>query len=136
MAVKKTIKKRCTTVLSRNGGTMTESQYFSKIRSILRNGFRYWKPMQIALQKASRPSQSINKRIKKEYRCAKCENWFIRTQVEIDHIEEAGSLRSYEDIVPFIQRLTKEETNGYQILCKPCHLLKSKQFRDLKKKEK
>jgi 5-methylcytosine-specific restriction endonuclease McrA len=131
---KKVIKRKATTVLSRNGGTMTESQYFSKIRSILRSGFRYWKPMQLTLEAASRPSQSLNKRIKKEYQCAKCKKWHKRADVEIDHKEECGSLSSYEDIVPFIQRLTKENIDAYQILCKPCHKLKTETFRQLKKK--
>lgn len=130
---KKVIKRKSTTVLSRNGETMTESQYFSKIRSILRSGFRYWKPMQLALEKASRPSQSSNKRIKKEYQCANCKKWFKRADVEIDHIEECGSLQKYEDIVPFIQRLTKEDVNAYQILCKPHHKEKT-QLEKTKKK--
>jgi hypothetical protein len=130
---KKVVKRKSTTVCSRNGGTLTESQYFSKIRSILRSGFRYWKPMQIALDAASRPSQSINKRIKKEYQCAKCNNWYKRADVEIDHIEECGSLSNYEDIVPFIQRLTKEEVDAYDILCKPCHKVKTDAFRQSKK---
>lgn len=134
--VKKLVKRKATTVCSRNGGTMTESQYFSKIRSILRSGFRYWKPMQIALDKASRPSQSLNKRIKKEYCCAKCKKWFKRADVEIDHIEECGSLSKYEDIVPFIQRLTKEEVTAYDILCKPCHKIKTDNYKQLKKKTK
>jgi 5-methylcytosine-specific restriction endonuclease McrA len=133
---KKVVKRKATTVLSRNGGTMTESQYFSKIRSILRSGFRYWKPMQLALEKASRPSQSLNKRIKKEYQCAKCKKWYKRADVEIDHKEECGSLSNYEDIVPFIQRLTKENIDAYQILCKPCHKLKTETFRQSKKKTK
>lgn len=139
--VKRVVKRKATTVCSRNGGTMTESQYFSKIRSMLRSGFRYWKPMQLALEAASRPSQSTNKRIKKEYQCAKCKKWFKRADVEIDHIEEAGSLNNYDDIVPFIQRLTKEDISSYQILCKnPCHLnktnkekLKRKALKDLDK---
>ena len=133
---KKVVKRKATTVLSRNGGTMTESQYFSKIRSILRSGFRYWKPMQLTLEAASRPSQSLNKRIKKEYQCAKCKKWYKRADVEIDHKEECGSLSSYEDIVPFIQRLTKENIDAYQILCKPCHKLKTEAFRQSKKKTK
>lgn len=124
---KRVLKRKATTVCSRNAGTMTESQYFSKIRSMLRSGFRYWKPMQLALEAASRPSQNTNKRIKKEYQCAHCKKWFKRADVEIDHIEECGSLQKYEDIVPFIQRLTKEDVNAYQILCKnPCHLNKTK----------
>jgi 5-methylcytosine-specific restriction endonuclease McrA len=133
---KKVIKRKATTVCSRNGGTMTESQYFSKIRSILRSGFRYWKPMQLALEAVSRPSQSLNKRIKKEYQCAKCKKWYKRADVEIDHKIECGSLSTYEDIVPFIQRLTKENVDAYQILCKPCHKLKTDAFRQSKKKTK
>jgi 5-methylcytosine-specific restriction endonuclease McrA len=132
---KKVVKKRTSKVVkTRNAGTMTESQYFSKIRSMLRNGFRYWKPMQLALEAASRPSQSLNKRIKKEYQCASCKKWFKREDVHIDHIEEAGSLKNYDDIVPFIQRLTKEEVSAYQILCKnPCHLNKTNKERLRKK---
>jgi hypothetical protein len=131
---KKVIKRKSTTVLSKNGGTMTDAQYFSKIRSILRSGFRYWKPMQMALEKASRPSQSINKRIKKEYQCNHCKNWFKRADVEIDHVLEAGSLNCYEDIVPFIQRLTKEDITSYQILDKKCHKIKTDAYKQLKKK--
>lgn len=130
---KRILKRKATTVCSRNGGTMTESQYFSKIRSILRSGFRYWKPMQLALETSSRPSESTNKRIKKEYQCVKCKNWFKRADVEIDHIEEAGSLNNYDDIVPFIQRLTKEDISSYQILCKPDHKIKTDEFRKSKK---
>jgi 5-methylcytosine-specific restriction endonuclease McrA len=131
---KKVVKRKATTVLSRNGNTMTESQYFSKIRSILRSGFRYWKPMQLALEAASRPSQSLNKRIKKEYQCNHCKKWYKRADVEIDHKIECGSLQKYEDIVPFIQRLTKENISSYDILCKPCHKIKTDNYRQLKKK--
>ena len=130
---KRVVKRKATTVCSRNGGTMTESQYFSKIRSILRSGFRYWKPMQLALEASSRPSESTNKRIKKEYQCNHCKQWFKRADVEIDHIEEAGSLNNYDDIVPFIQRLTKEHISSYQILCKPDHKIKTDDFRKSKK---
>ena len=131
---KKVIKRKATTVLSRNGNTITEAQYFSKIRSILRSGFRYWVPMQQALKLASRPSQSLNKRLKTEYKCKHCNNWFKKADVEIDHVLPAGSLNTYEDIVPFIKNLTPEDVNAFQILCKPCHLIKSNSERQLKKK--
>lgn len=118
-----------------NAGTMTESQFFSKIRSILRNGFRYWKPAQVALNMASRPSQNKdNKRLKKEFKCAKCLKWFKRSDVEIDHIIECGSLKSYNDIVPFLKRLTPEEHNRFQVLCKKCHKIKTLNAKQLNKK--
>lgn len=126
-------KKKVSVIKPRNAGTMTESAYFSKIRSVLRNGFRYWKPMQLTLDAASRPSQSDNKRLKKEYKCAHCKKWFPRKGVEIDHVEECGSLKNYDDIVPFLKRLTKEKLTDYQILCKPCHLAKTNSNRELNK---
>jgi len=120
-------------IKTRKANTWSEAEYFSRIRSALRSRFRFWIPMQKALEKASRPSQSTNKRIKKEYQCAHCNNWFKRTDVQIDHIEECGSLNCYDDIVPFLKRLTKENISAYQILCKPCHKKKTQLFIKTKK---
>lgn len=119
-------KRKTKVVRSRNLGTWTEAEYFSRIRSALRKVFRYFKPMQKALDLASRPSQSSNKKLKKEYQCAHCKKWFKRADVQIDHIVGAGSLKTYDDIVPFILRLTTEKVEDYQILCVKDHLLKTK----------
>lgn len=109
-----------------NAGTLTESQYFGKIRSALRNAFRYWKPMQQALKNAERKSEDkTNPRLKFEYQCAKCKKFKSRKLVEIDHIIECGSLKNYNDIVPFIKRLAVEDVKAYQILCKVCHKQKT-----------
>jgi hypothetical protein len=118
---------------NRNYGTMTESQYFSKIRSGLRQTFRWWKPLAISLNNNSRPYIGLNKRIKKEYRCNSCNNWFQRKEVEVDHIVECGSLSCYEDIVPFIKRLTVEDVSLLQVLCKKCHKNKTNESRTIKK---
>ncbi len=118
MAIKK--------ILTRNANSLSESEYFSKIRSSLRNAFRYWKPGIIALNKASRKYQGANKRAKTEYQCSSCKEWFLRKDIEIDHITPCGSLKTYDDIVPFIKNLTQEDSNLYQILCsKSCHLSKT-----------
>lgn len=110
---------------TRNANTMTEAQFFQKIRHALRNAFRWWVPMQRALQKAGRPSQSANKRLKTEYQCAICKGWFPRTQVQIDHIHPCGSLNNYEDIPQFIKNLTPESVDSFQVLCKPDHKAKT-----------
>lgn len=118
----------------RNGGKLTESEYFSKIRSGLRRTFMYWHPMMIALKRVSRPSQSENKRIKTEYQCEGCGEWFKRADIHIDHKIECGSLKTYDDIVPFIKRLTVEDPNMFQILCKEkCHREKTNEERRNKK---
>lgn len=124
-----------TTKLSkpRNYGTMTESQYWAKVRSALRKGFMYWKPGMAALEAASRPYKGDNKRQKKEYQCAKCKKWFKRTEVDIDHVKEVGSLKSEKDIVDFLKRLTPEDIKAYQILCKEDHKEKTNNARKIKK---
>lgn len=129
---KKKITKRTLVPRTRNAETLTESQYWSKIRSALRLAFQYWIPMQKALDKASRPSKSKNKALKKEYLCKECISWLPRKEVHIDHIEECGSLKSFNDIQGFIERLTIEDINGFQVLCKPCHYKKSKETRNEK----
>lgn len=120
--------------LTRNGGTWTEADYFVRLRAALRKAFRFWTPMQKALEKASRPYRGPNKLQKKEYKCAKCGNYFKRTQVQIDHITECGVLRTYDDIVPFLQRLTPESEDAFQILCINDHKTKTKAYMDNKKK--
>lgn len=121
---------------TRNDNTLSEAEYFQKIRSSLRDGFRWWKPMIKALKDASRPSRNKkNPRQKIEYQCAVCKKWFARTQVQIDHIIPCGQLRGYEDVVPFIKNLTQEDSKSYQVLCRPHHLVKTKQEK-LDRKEK
>lgn len=112
---------------TRDNGKLTEAEYFSKIRSALRKAFQFWNVGQEVLKENSRPSQSDNKRLKTEYQCNRCKNWFSRKLVNIDHIIECGSLRTYDDIVPFLKRLTPETKSSYQILCCECHKKKTKE---------
>ena len=112
-------------ILTRNLNSLSEAEYFSKIRSALRKAFQYWKPGVEALKLASRPYQGTSKLAKTQYQCAKCNDWFLKKDVAIDHIIPCGSLKNYEDIVPFIERLTTENVSDFQILCKPCHQVKT-----------
>jgi hypothetical protein len=109
---------------TRNNGTMTEAAFWSMIRSHLRRKTVFWKPKSEAIKRASRKYVGENKRRKIEVQCAKCEGWFARDSVEVDHIIEAGSLRSFDDLSGFLERLFCE-VDGFQVLCKPCHKLKT-----------
>lgn len=132
---KKAILRRIKTPKTRNQSTLTESEYFSKIRSALRRAFRWWKPMMTTLEEASRPYTGPNKKQKKEFQCNTCKKWFKRTGVQIDHILECGSLSCYDDIVPFLKRLTREEKEAYQVLCRPCHKVKTSAYLKNKKEK-
>jgi len=68
-------------------------------------------------------------RFKYIYPCAECEEWFQDKEVQVDHIVGAGSLNEYSDLPRFVERLFCEPDN-LQILCKPCHLIKTKKEKE------
>jgi len=105
---------------TRNAGTMTEAAFWQFIRAALRNKSRWWKPRLYCLQKARRPSQSSNKRLKWEFKCAHCFNWFPQTQIEVNHIHPAGTLKCASDLPQFVENLFCE-IDGLEVVCKKCH---------------
>ncbi len=118
------VKKRQLKPRTRNHGTMTEAQFFSMIRTTLRNSSMYWKPIHACRQKARRAYKGENKRQKWEYQCNNCKEFFDMKQIEVDHINPCGSLKTFADLPVFVESLFVE-VDGYQVLCKKCHLSKS-----------
>lgn len=111
-------------VKTRNAGTMTESGFWSFIRSGLRQKSRWWKPITQCKLQAKRAYKGPNKRQKFEYQCASCKNWFPEKQINVDHICPAGSLNSAQDLPGFVERLFCEQDN-LQVLCSECHNIKT-----------
>ena len=114
----------------RNGGTWSDARYWKTVRSTLRRGFRWWKPIMDCKLAARRPSQSKNKRLKWESQCAICKKWFPEKETQRDHIVPCGPLNCEEDLLTFLRNLTTED--GYQNLCKPCHQIKTNKERKCK----
>lgn len=112
-------------VRTRNAGTMTESGFWSFIRSALRQKSRFWKPILQAKLAARRVYKGPNKRQKFEYQCNECKNWFPEKHINVDHINPAGSLSCSADLPGFVDRLFCEQDN-LQVLCEKCHDKKTK----------
>ena len=126
---KKIPKKTSRVPKTRNNGTMTESAFWTFIRSALRNKSRYWKPITQAKMNARRPYSGPNKRQKFEYQCNTCKKWYAEKLINVDHIIPAGTLKSAQDLSGFIERLFCEIDN-LQVLCEKCHDLKTKSERE------
>lgn len=109
----------------RNAGTMTESAFWSFIRSSLRQRSRFWKPILLAKEKAKRQYEGSNKKQKYEYQCNACKKWYAAKSVQVDHIIPAGNLQSAKDLPGFVERLFCEVDN-LQVLCTDCHDAKTK----------
>ena len=122
-------KKRATkTEKTRNAGTMTESAFWSFIRSGLRQKSRFWKPITQCKMAARRAYNGPLKRQKFEYQCNVCNTWFPEKKINIDHIIPAGSLRSANDLPGFVERLFCEVDN-LQCICESCHTKKTEDER-------
>lgn len=117
---------------TRNNGEWTESRYWQQVRSSLRSGFRYWKPIVQCKINSRRKNKGKDKRLKWEYKCNDCKKWFKDKEVQVDHIIPVGSLKSEDDLVEFLRRLTTE--TGFQVLCLECHKKKTLSERKDKKK--
>ncbi len=120
----KTTKRVSKVVKIRNAGTMTESAFWSFVRSSLRRRTIGWKPIGICKANAKRKYVGANKRQKFEYQCNKCKNYFPDKEISVDHIIPAGSLTCSQDLPGFIDRLFVE-LDGLQCLCSTCHNAKS-----------
>lgn len=126
MTKRRKVSKKPRVVRTRNAGTMTESAFWSFIRSALRQKSRWWKPITQCKLKARRPYKGPNKRQKFEYQCNNCKEWFPDKRVNVDHITPAGTLRTASDLPGFVERLFCE-IDGLQVLCSKCHDEKTKQ---------
>ena len=115
------------------GKTWTKARYFSFIRSALRRAASNY-PVKYQVKDQARRVKPKGKegRHRFEYHCAHCNEWFPDKEVEVDHIIGAGSLKEYTDLPGFVERLFCEP-RGMQILCKPCHQLKTNDERRARK---
>jgi len=97
------------------------SKFFSFIRSALRKAFTRWPPKYhvLALAKSNVP-KNRGGRQRFEYECAICHGKFPQKIVEVDHIIPCGSLKSFDDLAGFVERMFCS-INHLRVVCKPCH---------------
>lgn len=57
--------------------------------------------------------------------CNICENYFGKTDVQVDHVKGEHSLKTPEDIWPYVVSIMGVDLSELQILCKECHIIKT-----------
>lgn len=115
-----------------NGGKWSEARYRGFIISALRAASRRWPP-KFEVLKEAKTEKKVNKKTKRlaqHFLCAACQKEFTATNVQVDHIEPIipphTGFTTWDD---FIKRLYCEKSN-LQVLCKGCHLIKTKKEKD------
>ena len=109
----------------------TEGRLKSFITSTLRGGFRKFPPKYETLKKAS-VGKKINaktKRMAEHFTCNMCKGEFPAKEVNVDHISPVVCpYTGFVDWNTFINRLFCDGGN-LQVLCSPCHDLKTAEER-------
>lgn len=102
----------------------SQSSYFVWLRGGLR---RLWTRNPVstgyknAMCRKAVPEDGFSKRVKFVGLCERCRKWHAKSSLEVDHIEPAGSLSSWEDVEGFVRRLLGASSESLRLLCKPCH---------------
>ena len=103
----------------------TQARFWSFVRSALRSAWSRYPPKYKVLANSKRNYKGPNKQQKYEFQCAECKEWFKAKEVSVDHITPAGTLRTYEDLPSFVEKLFVSE-DELQVLCtKGCHAKKT-----------
>ena len=113
----------------------TDGRVKGFITSVIRGGFRRWPPKFVVLSEAKRGKKinSSSGRLAEHFECSSCKESFPAKEVQVDHIEPVVDPKvGFVDWDTFISRLFCEAEN-LQVLCKPCHLSKTKLEKDERK---
>ena len=105
----------------------TKSKLNSFIKSALRSASQRYPPKYEALNEAyeDRLVNSKTGRIGKHYRCKACNGIFPSSDVQVDHIEPViDPLIGFTTWDSVIERMFCEK-EGFQVLCKECHTIKT-----------
>jgi len=118
---------------TRGNNTMTEAGFWSFIRSGLRSKSQRWPPKYAVKKEAKRTV--TGKRHRYEYQCNVCKGWFKDKEVEVNHIVPCGTLKSFDDLPQFVERLFCEK-EGLEVICKGCHKKETAKQKEERKNEK
>lgn len=111
----------------------TKAAYFQWLRGQMRKAWSRH-PVKIAYAQSRRVKAPVGKQIDKSsgkpklvwaLPCDQCGGSFPQSNVEVDHIVRAGSFKSWEDCEQWLMGLMQINFAGLQLLCKPCHRIKS-----------
>jgi 5-methylcytosine-specific restriction endonuclease McrA len=121
----------------RNGGEWTDARFRSFVTSALRAASRRWPPKFKALKEAfvGRKTNKKTGKLAMHYKCAKCKKHFVATDVQVDHVLPVVDPKvGFIGWDSFIDRIFCEIEN-LQVLCKPCHKVKTEEEKAERKKK-
>lgn len=111
----------------RNGGEWTDARFRSFVTSALRAASRRWPPKYKALKEAfvGRKLNAKTGKLAMHYTCAACKKLYVATDVQVDHIKPVvDPKKGFVSWDVYINRMFCE-IEDLQVMCKPCHKVKT-----------
>lgn len=99
----------------------TESAFYGWVRGQLRKGWSRHPVKNLYLQNNRYKQDNGKGRMVWHLDCEHCNKATKQTQIQVDHILPAGSLKTTEDIGKFVERLFFVTFDTIRVVCIPCH---------------
>ncbi len=99
---------------------LTDSQKYQRLRGALRRVTMQSYPVIAEAKLLAKRILNIDGKPTIRYICNVCNEYFKSSEVAVDHVLPAGSLKSQPDLHPFLLRLFCNK-EGLQVLCNECH---------------
>lgn len=112
-----------------DNGRVSDKKLLSDLRGAIRQVWRFHPTKLSLLLKNTIVDNDPNTRTKWLHECSMCANLFKGSDIEVDHIKGENSLLSFEDLETFAKSIIGVGWDDLQLLCKPCHEIKSYQER-------
>jgi len=106
---------------------MKKTDPFNWVKSHIERLSYKWPARSKATAAARRKSTLTDKRIKWEYQCNHCKDWFKGKDVQLDHVVPKGRYCP-ETFFVWLERLFCDVA-GFQVLCISCHNKKTAEER-------
>lgn len=107
----------------------TEAAFWAWVRGQLRKGWMRHPVKHLFVKQNRFKSQNRRGKMTWHLVCASCEKQTPQTEIHVDHKNGWNSFTKKSDIAEFVQRLYFVTYDDLQILCIPCHKIKTYQER-------
>ena len=108
-----------------DSGKTPEKVIVSTIRGAIRRSWMRFPTKLALLEMNCIPDMREETKTKWLYRCAHCDGLFKAADIEVDHKKGENPCNTLEDVAQYAQSLLGVSWDDLQILCKPCHLIKT-----------
>ena len=114
----------------------TKSEFFIWLRGNLRSIWsdnplrKIWKASKLRpLTLQEKQAKLFHPSTKNVGQCYLCKQWFSGSKLECDHVIESEGCYSFETAEKFLWHCAADSPDNWELVCKPCHKIKSYSMR-------